>query len=64
MTDVEDAQSAPGSEFEPTQEGLELNKPAEDSGDVEAERLHRKQRLACGLRTLGRLVQQATLLIS
>ena len=26
-----------------------------NAGDIEAERLHRKQRLAAGLRTLGRL---------
>ena len=41
-------------EFEPEQEGLTLNLP-EQHADVEAERLERKQRLACGLRTLGRL---------
>ena len=41
-------------EFEPEQEGLTLNLP-EQHDDVAAERLERKQRLACGLRTLGRL---------
>ena len=40
--------------FEPAQDGIELVKPI-DAVDIEAERLERKQRLACGLRTLGRL---------
>ena len=40
--------------FEPDQDGIELAKPV-NTADVEAERLHRKQRLASGLRTLGRL---------
>ncbi len=41
MTEVEDLSA-----------GLDLPEPAQD---IEAERLNRKQRLACGLRTLGRL---------
>lgn len=40
--------------FEPDQDGIELVKPI-DAVDIDAERLERKQRLACGLRTLGRL---------
>ncbi len=40
--------------FEPTQEGLALRTPDEHES-LEAERLHRKQRLAAGLRILGRL---------
>jgi len=40
--------------FEPTIEGIEAHLNAEIT-DVDAERLHRKQRLAGGLRVLGRL---------
>ncbi len=52
MTDVDDQQA--GAAFEPTQAGLTIPRP-EEAVDVDAERLHRKQRLAAGLRTLGRL---------
>jgi ribulose-5-phosphate 4-epimerase/fuculose-1-phosphate aldolase len=53
MTDVDDRTDA--GEFEPTQEGIEVPKPTQTFADIEAERLHRKQRLAAGLRVLGRL---------
>ncbi len=53
MTDVDQRPDFGG--FEPDQEGIELHRPTSDFEDVDAERLHRKQRLACGLRTLGRL---------
>lgn len=44
----------PGGSFAPTQAGLTLRTP-EEIDSIEAERLHRKQRLAAGLRVLGRL---------
>ena len=40
--------------FEPDQEGITLERP-EAHVDIEAERLNRKQRLAAGLRIMGRL---------
>lgn len=40
------------SKLEQLSDGLDLPEPTQD---LEAERLNRKQRLACGLRTLGRL---------
>ena len=40
--------------FEPDQEGITLERP-ETQLDLEAERLNRKQRLAAGLRIMGRL---------
>lgn len=52
MTDIQDQPDLGA--FEPTQEGLELERPKAHI-DLEAERLHRKQRLAAGLRVLGRM---------
>ncbi|NDH88915.1 MAG: class II aldolase/adducin family protein, partial [Actinobacteria bacterium] len=40
--------------FAPDQEGITLDRP-ETQVDLEAERLNRKQRLAAGLRIMGRL---------
>ncbi len=40
--------------FTPEQDGLSLDGPPQPA-DIEAERLHRKQRLAAGLRVMGRL---------
>ena len=53
MTDIDDRQGM--GDFEPDQEGLKIPRPAGEFEDVEAERLHRKQRLAAGLRVLGRM---------
>ncbi len=53
MTDIDERQDM--GEFEPTQEGLDIPRPHGEFEDIEAERLHRKQRLAAGLRVLGRL---------
>ena len=53
MTDTD--HSADLGAFEPTQEGLELPKPSAGFETFEDERRHRKQRLAAGLRVLGRL---------
>lgn len=50
MTDVHDELG----DFAPKQDDLEINLPTETT-DVEAERLSRKQRLAAGLRVLGRM---------
>ena len=52
MTDVDARDDLGG--FEPEQEGISLDRP-EEHVDFETERLHRKQRLAAGLRVLGRL---------
>lgn len=53
MTDT-DQRSDMGA-FEPTQEGLELPTPSAGFETFEDERRHRKERLAAGLRVLGRL---------
>ncbi|MGI9623118.1 MAG: class II aldolase/adducin family protein [Acidimicrobiales bacterium] len=53
MTDLDEG--SPGDEFMPTQEGIEINLPDDSAEDVATERLNRQQRLAAGLRTLGRL---------
>ncbi|MGI9622107.1 MAG: class II aldolase/adducin family protein, partial [Acidimicrobiales bacterium] len=53
MTDLDEG--SPGDEFIPIQEGIEINLPDDSAEDVATERLNRKQRLAAGLRTLGRL---------
>jgi len=52
MTNLHEAEIP--QDFEPTQEGLAIPRP-EQTTDVEAERLARKQRLAAGLRVMGRL---------
>lgn len=52
MTDVQ--QKPDLGEFEPTQADLKIPLP-ETHDSIEAERLHRKQRLAAGLRILGRM---------
>lgn len=52
MTDTRDQPDL--GNFRPTQEGLTLNLP-QQATDLEAERLNRKQRLAAGLRVMGRL---------
>lgn len=52
MTELEQEHDLGG--FQPDQDGLEVELPT-SFDDIEAERLNRKQRLACGLRTLGRL---------
>ncbi len=53
MTDVDDRPDL--GEFEPPQDGLKIPLPQTEFGSVEEERLYRKQRLAAGLRVLGRL---------
>jgi len=52
MTDTQDQHDL--GDFEPAQEGLTLNLP-QATEDLATERLHRKQRLAAGLRVMGRL---------
>ena len=53
MTDVDDRTDF--GEFEPPQDGLKIPLPQTEFESVEEERLYRKQRLAAGLRVLGRL---------
>jgi len=52
MTDIQDQPDLGA--FEPTQEGIDLARP-DQAADVETERRNRKERLAAGLRILGRL---------
>ncbi len=53
MADVEERRDLGA--FEPNQDGIGIDLRVSEFKDVEAERLNRKQRLAAGLRTLGRL---------
>lgn len=52
MTDIQDQPDLGA--FEPDQDGIELERP-EQHADLQTERRHRKERLAAGLRVLGRL---------
>jgi len=56
MTDTDNrAEQSDMGAFEPAQDGLELPQPSQGFASFEDERRHRKERLAAGLRVLGRL---------